>query len=98
MSEVGRLYSFRNPASAGFSVPGNDRLWPVFTVAQFINNRNSGCVERQVTGPFRSYSRGLYKRSVKEQNRPTLAVQLKILNGNYARVSRPSISATERVL
>ena len=58
-------------------------FWPIIPLAGHINKRYSGCIGRQVTGPFRSYSRALYKRSVKEQNRPKTEVQsfcLKVWN------------------
>ena len=55
-------------------------FWPNFPLAGHINKRYSGCIGRQVTGPFLSYSRALYKRSVKEQNRPKVTVRRKLLN------------------
>ena len=54
----------------------NYRNWPVIPLADLVTNRVSECVERQVTGPFQSYSRGLYKRSVKEQNRPVAVIRI----------------------
>ena len=49
--------------------------WPVIPFADVINKRFSGCAERQVTDALQSYSRDLYKRSVKEKNRPGTDIQ-----------------------
>lgn len=50
-------------------------FWPTIPLAGLIDNPYSVCVERQVTDIHRSYSRGLYNRSLKEKNRPEPDVQ-----------------------
>jgi len=55
-------------------ITGKVLFRPVIALAGLNNNRYSGCGERQVTGPTRSYRKLLYAISLKDGRRPFFTV------------------------
>jgi len=62
----------RSPASAGFSVYGNDRFWPVFPLAGLPTNRAVGCREGQISTPNQTCRLVLNKLFLNSSRRPNI--------------------------